>query len=219
MVFVSAESCWHHRYAAGRTDWRTVIPLHQVAPSLDAPATRRESDGAGTMSVSSLRLWAKRDTTTLDIRRRPQLPLGGDHFVHRKLFDVGWPFRLDARRRHSLGKPRGKSIEVLPRLPKIDDPPPTVDWPGCVEEEALRRRALAVDLVVHTVELLLRDSCEFDADANGHAASPSLGSPTLRRHRRKSDRREFAHARVRPLCPPPSQVTTVSPGPGFGNDP
>ncbi len=73
MVFVSAESGWHHRYAAGRTDWRTVIRITEIAHSLDAPATRRECDRVGTMSVSSLRLWAKRDTTMLDIPSTPSV--------------------------------------------------------------------------------------------------------------------------------------------------
>ena len=45
-----------------------------------------------------------------------------------------------------------------------------------MEEETPRWSPLGVDLVVRSVELLLRDSCEFDADANGQLPL-SLGNP------------------------------------------
>jgi hypothetical protein len=44
-----------------------------------------------------------------------------------------------------------------------------------VEEQPFRRRTVGIDVVVHRVELLLSDPRELDADADGHAASLSVG--------------------------------------------
>jgi len=95
-------------------------------------------------------------------------PLRGDRLVNGKLLDVGWPLRLHSCCRHSFRDPHGEGVEVLARLPEVDDPPATIDRPGCVEDEPLRRRAIGVDAIVTEVELLLSDPRQLDADTDSH---------------------------------------------------
>jgi hypothetical protein len=64
--------------------------------------------------------------------------------------------------------PRLESVEILARLPKIDDAPAAIDRARRVEHKPLGRIALGIDVVMNSIELLLRDTWKLQADTDRH---------------------------------------------------
>ena len=155
------------------TEDATSIPatfLRVTVAVLDAAATRRVRSVAQTLPCAMCPAPVRSSTGhrhPMPCRRR-QPTLGVDHLVDGKLLDVGRPLLFDFCRRHSLRDPHREGVEVLARLPEVDDSPATVDRPGWWKRSPGRWRAIGVDVIVTLVELLLGDPRELDADADSH---------------------------------------------------
>src|SRR5437588_9396492 len=99
------------------------------------------------------------------MRRRARLPdvrhvapaeaatrsLGGDRLVNRELVDVGRALRLDARGGERFWNLCREGVEVRARFPEVHYSPTAVYRSRCMEQEAFRRRAVGIDLIVALV--------------------------------------------------------------------
>src|SRR5207244_5368904 len=79
-----------------------------------------------------------------------------------------------------------EGVEVCARLPEIDDAPAALDRTGCVEQQPRWRRALRVDVVVRSVELIRCRPWKLDAntDCQSDSSCRTMDSATLRPHAR-----------------------------------
>jgi hypothetical protein len=105
--------------------------------------------------------------------------------VYRELLDVRRLLRLHARGRDTHLNATLEEVAVGARLPEVDHAPASLDRARGVEDEAFRRIFLGVHVRVHSIEPLLGNSRELDADANGQSMTllcdRALGRTSLAR--------------------------------------